>query len=743
MSNHNQIIMKKIVLFILSVMAFAGMSVAQDVYSSGYYYNDNSEKVAAVYKNGNMLYSTGSTPSYVHESSDVLFLDGDVYWVDNCLESNYDNYYSRVMKNDQVFLEIPVGLYPYITCLFTNGVDVYAGGYIRVNSYQKAMVWKNNDATPYLTFDAVNYSYGRLKDAMIVEGKVFACGDVYDTDLNATVGVIWHEDYGQLYSLGEGVVPLSMDYYDGSVYSATWDLNNNAGIVFQNDYELYTLTTNGNADVICIDAGDVYTGIYDQDQVWGSIWKNNEKVYDVSYHYGTECLVANSEGVFYAAEGGVWKNGSRLFSLDNDPDVQGMFVDLDCQNAGATPLPYYESFETGETDWTCWAQWDSDQQNDGYASYWHRGGEHLSVNPVEGHYYAWHRFNSEYDQNGTLTTPLINIPAGANATMTFKTYEEWPGDYSYEGVWVIEGGHKVLGDEVWKQTEPSDEWKTVTIDLSAYQGKNIEIDFRYHGLNAHNWYIDDVMITSDFQPCPPVSAPYVERFDTGLGECMYAFETDHDGRCWEWELGCQAAVHPNGAGSNQGGALLTPNVMLSASKAYQLSFDFRAAIPSKGESSDPVEFSVWMGVDSNGLGDLGDFNEIWRRVPVASTSEFETVTIDLTPYSGHSVQFAFVYQGNGDYGWLIDNVAVVERIGVDENGPSTGSGTLVIYPNPASDRIHIEGLEADSEVQLFNAVGELVKTVKVDGNSEINITDLASGLYLVRFGNASVRFVKE
>ena len=92
-----------------------------------------------------------------------------------------------------------------------------------------------------------------------------------------------------------------------------------------------------------------------------------------------------------------------------------------------------------------------------------------------GHYCAWHRYNGVYDQNGLLATPLISIPADGNTTMTFKTYEQYPGDYGYEGVWVIEGGHKA-SVEVWTQTEPSAEWKTVSIDLSAYQGKNVQID---------------------------------------------------------------------------------------------------------------------------------------------------------------------------------------------------------------------------------------------------------------------------
>ena len=51
--------------------------------------------------------------------------------------------------------------------------------------------------------------------------------------------------------------------------------------------------------------------------------------------------------------------------------------------------------------------------------------------------------------------------------------------------------------------------------------------------------------------------------------------------------------------------------------------------------------------------------------------------------------------------------------------------------------------EMMSVVQIYNALGELVKTVKAEANGEINIVELAKGLYLVRCGTATMRFVKE
>lgn len=76
---------------------------------------------------------------------------------------------------------------------------------------------------------------------------------------------------------------------------------------------------------------------------------------------------------------------------------------------------------------------------------------------------------------------------------------------------------------------------------------------------------------------------------------------------------------------------------------------------------------------------------------------------------------------------------------VDENG----LGSISLYPNPANDIIHIDGLEGEHEVQIYNALGLLVMTTTLQGDSEINICDLPSGYYLIRIDNHhSVKFIK-
>lgn len=79
------------------------------------------------------------------------------------------------------------------------------------------------------------------------------------------------------------------------------------------------------------------------------------------------------------------------------------------------------------------------------------------------------------------------------------------------------------------------------------------------------------------------------------------------------------------------------------------------------------------------------------------------------------------------------NVHVVlnEYMGIDES-----TMAVEVYPNPARDFVRIEGMEA-AEVQVYNALGQLVKTVQ--GSNEINVSDFAEGIYLLHITDAAGR----
>ena len=54
---------------------------------------------------------------------------------------------------------------------------------------------------------------------------------------------------------------------------------------------------------------------------------------------------------------------------------------------------------------------------------------------------------------------------------------------------------------------------------------------------------------------------------------------------------------------------------------------------------------------------------------------------------------------------------------------------ITVYPNPAKDRVIVEGIEA-AEVGVYNSLGQLIKMMR--GTNEINVSDMQEDVYLLR-----------
>ena len=67
------------------------------------------------------------------------------------------------------------------------------------------------------------------------------------------------------------------------------------------------------------------------------------------------------------------------------------------------------------------------------------------------------------------------------------------------------------------------------------------------------------------------------------------------------------------------------------------------------------------------------------------------------------------------------------------DGIGESNSTIGVYPNPAKEKVTIEGIEAE-KVQVYNGLGQLVKTVR--GTNEIDVAELVEGVYLLRVTDA-------
>lgn len=71
---------------------------------------------------------------------------------------------------------------------------------------------------------------------------------------------------------------------------------------------------------------------------------------------------------------------------------------------------------------------------------------------------------------------------------------------------------------------------------------------------------------------------------------------------------------------------------------------------------------------------------------------------------------------------------VIYPYGVDES-----ISEISVFPNPASEMIHINGIEV-AELNIYNTVGQLVKTAR--SCNEINVSDLPKGIYMLQVKDA-------
>jgi M6 family metalloprotease-like protein len=160
----------------------------------------------------------------------------------------------------------------------------------------------------------------------------------------------------------------------------------------------------------------------------------------------------------------------------------------------AQTLPFIEDFEGIEFPPDCWTVTNIDGGN----QQWQKNPSVYNLTNVyeRSASVAGHSYHSTLNQEGWLITPKISIPDSGNCILTFWSLNAYPTYYEYNGVYVSNATDintfteiKVLqGDEV------SVLWKKISVSLSSYAGQEIYIGFKYAGLDADAWYIDDIAV---------------------------------------------------------------------------------------------------------------------------------------------------------------------------------------------------------------------------------------------------------
>ena len=83
--------------------------------------------------------------------------------------------------------------------------------------------------------------------------------------------------------------------------------------------------------------------------------------------------------------------------------------------------------------------------------------------------------------------------------------------------------------------------------------------------------------------------------------------------------------------------------------------------------------------------------------------------------------------------------------GVEEDGPSTGSGTFAVYPNPTNGILtihHSSFCIQHSEFIITNLMGQTVLSGNINAdNQQIDVSSLPQGMYFITFVGETQKFV--
>ena len=268
--------MKKL-LATMILMLFIWSGKAQNIYVLGDYVphvwsQSGHEKVAAVYKNGELLYTTPDINRTVFPKTILCDSNENVYWMINCYG------YSEIWKNDQLFVTTR-DTNKSIGNMYLSNDTLYYAGSETINNIPMAKIWKGENFTPYRTLgDGIHPSAICNFDKDKTTGTMYYCG--YSCPDTINLPTVWSET-ALLYTL-----PSTMDY---------------------------------EAQEICIDHGNIFTFNKGQSLTYVRMYKNESQLYSDESLYDTQfftfCVLNNDWYTYrfgHLGEHAIVKNGDEI-----------------------------------------------------------------------------------------------------------------------------------------------------------------------------------------------------------------------------------------------------------------------------------------------------------------------------------------------------------------------------------------------------------------------------------------------
>ena len=307
--------------------------------------------------------------------------------------------------------------------------------------------------------------------------------------------------------------------------------------------------------------------------------------------------------------------------------------------------------------------------------------------------------------SGTVHFVLKNNGGAAVPSAVFRIYNSH-GDISINTTeWTY--GEIAAGQEFTADME-------FTLSYSVEVGTMYQLFYAaYYG----NYMLNDSYYISVGQS--------MDGFETGD---FSAFDWHSSSPIYAWEVTTQNPYEGQYCAKSsaiQDGETSTLYISVLVGTDSEMSFYYKVSSES---NYDKLHFSIDGVEKNNWSGEVAWTQAGYALTPGVHELKWE-YTKDVSVSSG------------SDCAW-IDNVAFPAST-IITDVQTVVENNVTIYPNPANDVLNIQLGDSQSNVEIFNSLGQVVRRYEnVSGDMQINIADLNAGMYFVKVNENVTKIVK-